>query len=364
MNSLLPFPDAGEIAVQNRRRPARRRNRAVETPDQDVDLFSYVAGREPGSPDGTDETPKRKHLQTPPGDMTAEDLLDALSGHLAGNSLDGDGCRDVVDELARRGETQATPLLARLCQRFAGFDKFQSSAETLTAMNALVSLADPEAARVVIDLVSRDVLGPRTTAAALRYLARIRLRAAASLATRHLRNGDPSIRRAACELTLALGLTDETDALVDLVTDPHPGVAKTAALALGRLGYLPIKGRLEDLLMAAVSVDIPLLAEALSAVADDDTAVLLWRTCERADAPGRQAIARALGRMACGNAIKSLARMARDSRASVKREVVEALETHGNVGAAKALQVLANDTDDSVRQAAMAALERIEDEML
>jgi HEAT repeat protein len=68
--------------------------------------------------------------------------------------------------------------------------------------------------------------------------------------------------------------------------------------------------------------------------------------------------------MGCGNAIKSLARMARDSRASVKREVVEALETHGNVGAAKALQVLANDTDDSVRQAAMAALERIEDEML
>ena len=294
--------------------------------------------------------------------MATDELLDTLSRHLDGGSVGGGYCCRVVEELARRKETRSVPLLERLCRRFAGYDKSGPSVEMLTALNALTSIGEPSAARTVADLVIRETMGPASMAAALQYLARVCHRAAAPLARRHLRNDAPAVRRAACELTAALGLADETDVLEELTSDINSGVATTAAVALGRMGYRPIKNRLEELLTEAVAVDVSVLADALIAVADDDTAVLLGRTAERTDETGRCAIAQALGQMETRNAAMSLARMARDPRSAVRLAVVDALEMHGGQHAAEALQLLTQDPDAGVRETAETALGKIEDE--
>ena len=305
---------------------------------------------------------RRQESRPDPVDTTTGELIDTLTRHLDGDSVGGGYCCRVVAELARRKETLSVPLLERLCRQFAGHDKSGPCAEMLAALNGLTAIGDPSAARAVADLAARETIGPASMAAALRYLARVGHRTAVPLARHHLRNDDPVVRQAACELTAALRLASETEVLNELTSDIDSGVAKAAAVALGRMGYRPIKNRLEEFLSEAATVDVPVLAEALIAVADDDTAVFLGRTAERVDEAGRCAIARALGQMETGNAAMSLARMARDTRPAVRLAVVDALETHGSPRAAEALRSLTRDPDSDVREAAEAVLMKIDDE--
>jgi HEAT repeat protein len=366
----LPFPDAQEVAAKNRRlnpsakQPHKERQptRPKETDHRQDDLFDFSRQQEAAAKSDGPVTSRREKPRLDPDGMTIADLLDILARHLEGDSIGGEYCCRVVAELARRKETQSVPLLERLCRQFAGHDKSGPTAEMLAALDGLTTIGEPSAAPAVTDLVTRETIGLASMAAGLQYLARVGHRAAAPLARRHLQNDDPAVRRAACELTAALRLGSETDVLNELTSDINSGVARTAAVALGRMGYRPIKNRLEELLSEAVTVDVPVLADALIAVADDDTAVLLGRTAERADEAGRCAIVQALGQMEARNAAMSLARMSHDSRPTVRLAVVDALGIHRGLHAAEALQLLARDPDSEVRKAAETVLGKIEDE--
>jgi hypothetical protein len=364
----LPFPDAKEVATGNRRRkprPKRLRKghkpvRSKEIGHLQGDLFSCASEGEAPTKSNVEVTPPREKPFSDPDRMTTDDLLDTLTQHLGGDSVGGIYCCRVVAELARRKDVRSVPLLERLCRQFAGHDKAAPTAEMLAALKGLSSIGDPSAAPAVADLVKRESISPASTVVALQYLARFGYRAAAPLARLHLRNEDPAVRQAACELTAVLSLASETDVLNKLTSDISAGVARSATVALGRMGYRPIKSKLEELLSEAMAVDIPVLAEALIAVADEDTAVLLGRTAERANAEDRCAIAQALGQMETRNAAMSLARMARDPRSDVRLAVVDALEIHGGLHAAEALQTLVQDPDAKVREAAASALVEIE----
>ena len=131
---------------------------------------------------------------------------------------------------------------------------------------------------------------------------------------------------------------------------------KSARLALGALGHKPVREPLEELLDRATPIDIPLVAHALIAVADDDTPVKLARAAERCDEEGRCAIVEALGAMEAPTAVAQLIRMSRDSRPSVRLAVIEALGRHDDDRIVPVLGALTQDTDAMVVEAAEAVL--------
>jgi len=108
-------------------------------------------------------------------------------------------CRFTVkDSLARMGGACADPLLAYIVA--AG------GAPVPSALEVAVGVADARFLAPALDLCT---------------------------------SGDPRIRALAARLVAAVGGTEATDRLGELLTDPEPGVRAAAAKALGRLAHWP-----------------------------------------------------------------------------------------------------------------------------
>jgi HEAT repeat protein len=291
-----------------------------------------------------------KPLPRPPEVMTTGDLIDALTNRLLRGPEPGQpGTVALVTPLAGRRDPAAVPVLVQLCRRHAGYDTERPVPEVVAALDALTRLG---AATALMSLLAEGGFGPATRPLALAGLASLGHGPAAALIAPALADPVPAARLAGCRLAAELGRTDAIPALAALIDDTDRGVAKAAAVALGRLGHAPIRERLEDLLTRATPVDLPVIAAALAPIGTNDTAVLLSRTAERGDESGRLAIAAALGRIATAGAGAGLARLAEDTRPTIRRAVLDALATLEPDTRAPALRRLTQDRDPDIRAAA------------
>jgi HEAT repeat protein len=325
-----------------------------------LDLFAHAQGDPvladpPLSDDAAEEAPPR-----PIADYPTDLLLDALNAHLYAEPPPEPRLIPAIVELGERGETRAVPYLIRTCRRFAGHDAQVPAAEVVAALDALARIGPASAALPLIDLIRRGLFGPASTAAALACFGLLGCRPAAELIRPSLLHSDPRVRQAACGLAASLNRQEDVEALEPLLHDPDRGAAKAARLALGELGYKPAREALEELLDRATPIDIPLVARALVAVADDDTPVKLVRAAERCDEQGRCAIVEALGAMERPTAVGQLIRMTRDSRSAVRLAVIEALGRHEDDRILPALGALTQDADAAVREAAEAAIKSLD----
>lgn len=329
-----------------------------------LDLFAQRQGTippvEPSSVASSGPSPEPSAAEGVPlrpiGEWPTDHLLDALNLHLYAEPPDDPPLVASIVELGERGEPRAVPLLIRTCRRFAGFDARQPAAEVAAALDALAKIGPASAAVPLIDLIRRGLFSPASTVAALDCFGKLRCRQGADLIPAGLGHEAPIVRQAACALAASLHRREDTKLLEPLLSDPDRGVAKSARLALGALGYKPAREPLEELLDRATPIDIPLVAQALIAVADDDTPVKLARAAERCDEEGRCAIVAALGAMETPNAVAQLIRLSRDGRPVVRLAVIEALGRHEDDRIVPALGALTRDSDAEVIEAAEAAL--------
>lgn len=265
----------------------------------------------------------------------------------------------LAETLGARRDKTATPVLLRLAHRFAGFDRDVGAPEMRAALSALRRVNDPACASAVTDLATLDALSPESLAVALDCLGGLRHRPAAPLARRHVSHDAPAVRAAACALTARLRLRTSGAALEGLLTDPSPGVAAEAAIALGTLGLPAGKAPLETWLSTATPEDMPRVVAALVPVADTDTTILLGRAAERAGLEGRLAVVSALGDLGGRGAVTWLGRLARDRMPIVRQAVSEALEKTADPAAAAILRELAADDDPNVADAADQSLQAL-----
>ena len=325
-----------------------------------LDLFAPGQGDPapadpPPSNDAAEAVPAR-----PVADYPTDHLLDALNAHLYAEPPDEPPLIEAMVELGERCETRAVPYLIRACRRFAAFDAQHPAREVFAALDALARIGPASAVEPLIDLIHRGLFGPASTAAALACFGLLKCRRAAELVRPGLLHVDPRVRQAACVLAASLHLQADAEAVAALLHDPDRGVAKSARLALGELGYKPAREALEDLLDRATPIDIPLVARALIAVADEDTPVKLARAAERCDEEGRCAIVQALGAIDAPTAVPQLVRLSCDSRPAVRLAVIEALSRHDDSRIAPALGALTRDADEAVREAAEAVLKDLD----
>lgn len=305
----------------------------------------------PSEPPAAEIAPAR-----PIGEWPTDHLLDALNLHLYAEAPDDPPLIASIVELGERGEPRAVPLLIRTCRRFAGYDAQQPAAEVVAALEALAKIGPASAAVPLIDLIRRGLFSPASTVAAMDCFGTLRCRPAADLIPMGLSHEAPMVRQAACALAASLHRREDVGLLEPLLSDPDRGVVKSARLALGGLGHKPAREPLEELLDRATPIDIPLVAHALIAVADDDTPVKLARAAERCDEEGRCAIVEALGAMETPTAVAQLIRLSRDSRPAVRLAVIDALGRHEDDRIVPALGALTQDADTAVIEAAEAAL--------
>ncbi|QQP88099.1 HEAT repeat domain-containing protein [Skermanella sp. TT6] len=332
---------------------AGRLKKRVDTGQGDL----FAQGQ--GTPVSADPPPVPAAETPPPrpiGDWPTGHLLDALNLHLHAEPPAHPSLIATIDELAKRREPEAARHLITTCRRFAAFDQQQPAPEVVAALDALARIGPPSAAVPLIDLIRRGLFGPASTAAALDCFGALRCRPAADLIRPNLEHPHPRVRQSACGLAAALDRRDDASLLAPLLNDPDRGVAKAARLALGELGHAPAREPLEELLDRATPIDIPRVARALVAVADDDTPVKLARAADRCDEEGRCAIVAALGAMEQPGAVTQLIRLSRDTRPAVRLAVIEALSNHEDKRIPAALGTLSHDADPAVRDAAEAAL--------
>ena len=139
-------------------------------------------------------------------------------------------------------------------------------------MEALAAIGGGAAAAAATRLiVGRIVQGPGL-GQALAAAARLGVGLSDELVARMLRDAAAEIRAGAC------GCARPSPAviplLVDLLADPDRGVAREAALALGRMGRPEARPALKRLLREAPS---PAVIDAVIAVADEECLVILGR---------------------------------------------------------------------------------------
>jgi HEAT repeat protein len=311
-----------------------KRRRKTDRSGQ-FDLFSPRPGAEPQA------VPAEPRPVRPIAELPDDMLIDALNLHLFGEPPAEPRLIAALEEVGRRREARAVPFLVRTCRRFAAFDHQHSAPE-------------------VVELVQRNLFGPVSTAAALQCFAGLRTPSAEALIRPGLAHADSRVRVAACGLAGALRRSEAPALLEPLIDDPDRSVAKAARLALGELGYKPVREHLEELLERATPIDIPAVAHALVAVADDDTPILLGRVAERCDETGRTAIVKALGQIDRPQAVTALIRLARDTRATVRLAVAEALSRQEDPRIPGTLGNLSQDPDQAVRERAIGALKAVD----
>jgi hypothetical protein len=194
----------------------------------------------------------------------------ALVAAIPGASLAD--CHALAAEAGRRRLAAAIPALEALCRRFQGFGLQQPIPEQTAALSALAEIGGGAAAAAATRLIiGRIVQGPGL-GQALAAAARLGVGLPGEVVTRLLRDAMPEIRAGAC------GCARPSPAvmplLADLLADPDRGVAREAALALGRMGRAEARPALLRLLREAPS---PAVIDAAIAVADEECLVILGR---------------------------------------------------------------------------------------
>jgi hypothetical protein len=166
----------------------------------------------------------------------------------------------------------AIPALEALCRRFRGFGLQRPIPEQTAALAALAAIGGVAAAAAAKRLiVGRIVQGPGL-ASALAAAARLGVGLPGEVAVRLLRDAAPEIRAGACGCARPSPAVMKL--LVDLLADADRGVAREAALALGRMGRDEARPALKRLLREAPS---PAVIDAAIAVADEECLVILGR---------------------------------------------------------------------------------------
>ena len=326
-----------------------------------LDLFGWRRREgDPAGPGEDDGRPPGPGRRTPIDSdeisaMTAAALLDALDAGL--ETATTGPLLLLIAEVGRRREAAAAPRLLKVCRRHAGFDRARAVPEVAAALKALAAMGAAEPARAILRLVTQDALGPLSVAAALDYFAALRHRPAAALLDLCFGDESLAVREAACALAAAIGQHGCTETLLELRTDREPRVADAALIALGNLGYRPVKEALEARLRTARPAEIPKVVESLAGVADAETAVTLGRAAEgTSDDTARRAIAQALAELSGRAATNRLLRLAGDPCPGVRRAVAAGLAETGDPRREAALRRLADDPDPQVAEAAALAL--------
>lgn len=290
--------------------------------------------------------------------MTREVLLGALEARLDDPTGDSRDFVPLIAEVERRREATAAALLVRVCRRHAGFDRARAVPEMAAALNALTAVGAADAAPAIVRLVEQGALGHASVAAALRYLASVRHRPAAVLLRPHLDHEDAEVREAACALAAVIGTSSNIERLLELCQDPSAEVVDAALIALGNLGYGPVKKALESRLQTAAVENIPKILDSLIPVSDEETAVSLGRLAERiSDENVRYVVAEALAELDGRAAVTWLLRLVDDPCPAIRQVVAEALAVRDDPRKVAALRRLTGDPDMDVGDAARVAIQ-------
>jgi HEAT repeats len=181
-------------------------------------------------------------------------------------------CHALAAEAGRRRLAPAIPALEALCRRFRGFGLNRPIPEQTAALAALTAIGGSAAATAAEHLiVERIVQGPGL-AAALAAAAGLGVRLRGEVVTPLLGNAAAEIRAGACGC--ARPSPSVIPLLVDLLADADRGVAREAALALGRMGRPEGRPALKRVLREAPSAAV---IDAAIAVADEECLVILGR---------------------------------------------------------------------------------------
>ncbi len=259
---------------------------------QQLDLFSSAGARaDPPPPLSTELRPAATVLddQALIAAIPDSNLLDSIA---------------LAAEAGRRRLTVAVPGLETLCRRFSGFGIDRVVPEQAAALEALAAIGGREAAAVVSQLIARAVVQGPTLNVAMGAAARIGPILPADVLKSLVRHPDPGIRASVCGC--ARRHPELISAMVDLLDDLNPGVAKSAACALGQIGRNEARPMLTKLLREEPSEEV---IQAVSSIADEECMVQLGRIArtqpglsdaaldalEDIDQPRANAIATAVG---------------------------------------------------------------------
>jgi HEAT repeat protein len=173
----------------------------------------------------------------------------------------------------------------------------------------------------------------------------------------HLDHDEAEVREAACNLAAVIGTRSNIERLLELCKDTSAEVIDAALIALGNLGYRPVKKILESRLQTAAIDEIPKIVDALIPVSDEETAVSLGRLVERiSDEKVRCVVAEALAELDGRGAVTWLLRLVDDPCPEIRKVVADALAVRDDPRKVAALRRLSTDVDSDVRETARTAL--------
>ena len=180
--------------------------------------------------------------------------------------------RALATEAGRRRLAAAVPSLEALCRRFSGFGVERMVPEQAVALHALAMISGREAAQAVSQLIVRGVVQGPALNLAVSIAARIGATLPVDVLRSLLRHPDPGVRASACGC--ARRCPELIAVMIDLLDDLNPGVAKSAACALGQIGRIEARPKLAKLLREEPSEKV---IEAVSSIADEECMVQLGR---------------------------------------------------------------------------------------
>ena len=228
---------------------------------QQLDLFANTG-------DGAPQWPQTPSVVRPlaVAEMDDEALIAALpDSDFSESSL-------LAAEAGGRRLVAAVPALTALCRRFAGFGFHRAVPEQVAALQGLAMIGGQDAAQAVAEMIERAVVRGPTLRVAARAAAQLRSVLSVDALRSLLRHCDPDIRADACRC--ARPASELIALMVDLLGDHDPGVARSAACALGRMARIAARPLLKSLLRKAPTEDV---IDAVPSIADEECVVLLGR---------------------------------------------------------------------------------------
>jgi hypothetical protein len=233
--------------------------------EQQLDLFED-AGAPPEQPWGS-----RANRGPAAGELDDDTLVAAIpAARLA-------DCSVLAAEAGRRRLGASVSALEALCRRFIGFGLDRLVPEQAVALGALAAIGGRDSARAVATLIARGVVQGPTLTVAMDAAARLHAVLPADVLRPLLRHLDPRVRANACKLLG--GRLELIPALLALLGDAEPMVARSAACALGQTGRSEARPVLIAMLRKAPAEDV---IGAASSIADEECIVLLGRIARSA----------------------------------------------------------------------------------
>lgn len=228
--------------------------------DRQLDLFSATGG-----PERT--RPSHETRPVVAWDVLAdESLVAALSDAGIADSL------ALAAEAGRRRLAAAIPALEALCRRFTGFGVDRIVPEQAAALDALVAVGGPDAARTIARVIAKGMVRGPCLQKAVAAAAGLGAKLSAATVLPLLQHDDPQIRADACRCAGAW--PQAVPLLRDLLDDLRSNVQVAAACALGRMGRTEGRALLARCLRAAPCAEV---IDSIAPVADEDCVILLGR---------------------------------------------------------------------------------------